>query len=416
MPSKQKSCNSLSRTISHTATVALALVIILALTVTLTQSAQGQTFTVIHDFTGGGDGARPFAGVTIDASGHLYGTNTEGAVFTMRRQGPDWIFTPLSETGSFGGVIRDAGGSLYGTTAGYCGTVFKLTPSPTAPVSLNAPWTKSVLHRFTGGNDGCWPLDTLVFDQAGNLYGTSSLGGSGDGVSLSGVVFKLTPSNEGWTETVLYTFTGGNDGNSPIAGVVFDKAGKLYGTTSTGGPYNCGAVFQLTRSGSGWRATVLHTFMGNGDGCNPIAGVTLDEVGNVYGATSRGDDGHTAGGTVFELSPQGGGWKYSLIWTFYHGGSGFCNIASAGPAGTLTLDNSGNLYGTTQEDGAYGQGNVFKLARSNGAWTYTSLHDFAGIDGWGSCGAVAFDASGHMYGTANFGGSNFDGVVWEITP
>ena len=247
--------------------VLLLLLIFLFLFLTLTaQPAQAQTYTIIHNFTGAGDRAFPFAGVMVDASGSLFGTTLfggegYGVVFKMSLRDSNWILVPLYAFKSgndgmypYAGVIRDASGALYGTTSqggsSNWGTVFKLSPSLAVPSSVIAPWTESILYNFTNGSDGGFPFSGVVLDQAGNLYGTTFYGGLPDCFTGCGTVYKVAPLNGGWTESVLHAFTGG-DGFFPFAGVVFDEAGDLYGTTNNG-PNECGNVFQLTPSGSGW--------------------------------------------------------------------------------------------------------------------------------------------------------------------
>ncbi|MGO9432782.1 MAG: choice-of-anchor tandem repeat GloVer-containing protein [Terracidiphilus sp.] len=391
------------------------------------EPVQAQAYTVIHSFTDQDDGALPYAGVTLDTAGNLYGTTLEGAagfgeVFKMSFVNSKWVFTTLHLFGNqhdgeypFAGVIRDANGAIYGTDSMggryNWGTVFQLRPPPTIP----SPWNENIIHSFTGGSDGSIPTSQLVFDESGNLYGTTTGGGTG-----FGDVFELTPSNGGWTETVLYTFTGRGDGDNPWSNVVLDSASNIYGTTVNGGALVCGTVFQLTPSGSSWVETVLHNFTGFGDGCHPYAGVILDHAGNLYGTTV--DTTLSGGvGTVFELSAGNGQWSYRSLYSFTTVPSGFgsqCTDGGAGtgPTGNLIMDSAGNLYGTTSGDGAFGWGNVFKLTPSNGEWIYTSLYDFTGgSDGGAPCGAAALDARGNLYGSTILGGTNF-GVVWEITP
>jgi uncharacterized repeat protein (TIGR03803 family) len=263
-----------------------------------------------------------------------------------------------------------------------------------------------VLYSFTGGADGGYPgYGDVVFDQAGNLYGTTSLGG----VNGFGTVFKLTPSGGGWTESVLYSFAGGNDGAFPYSGVTFDKVGNLYGTTTSGGANGGGTVYQLTPSEIGWTETVLWNFQAASDGSYPVGGVIFDQAGNLYGTTANG--GPSSGGTVYELTPSGGNWVFTLLYSF----SGY-----AGPFGGLAMDAAGSLYGTTYQDGTYHLGSAFKLTLSGGSWIYTDLHDFD-TGGIYPIGSVVLDAGGNLYGTASAGGSqgcggNGCGVVWEITP
>ena len=165
--------------------------------------------------------------------------------------------------------------------------------------------TEKVLYSFTGGDDGSQPFAGVVLDAAGNLYGTAQAGGAHG----AGVVFELSPSQSGWTETVLYTFTGGTDGSLPIGGVVLDGAGNLYGTAANGGDPNChcGTVFKLTPSGGGWTFTILHSFTGFKDGASPAGILTL--AGSVLLGTTVGGSqgcGNAGCGTVFKLSTSGG--------------------------------------------------------------------------------------------------------------
>lgn len=284
-----------------------------------------------------------------------------------------------------------------------------------------APWTLTVLHDFggPGGSDGALPsYSVLVFDQAGNIYGTTAWGGGGGcGGNGCGTVFKLSPTLRGqWSESILYTFTGGSDGSSPEGGVILDSAGNLYGTSAGGGTYNCGTVFKLTPSGSGWVETTLHLFLGDGvgDGCVPASGLTFDASGSLYGATYRGGvlGGDDGAGTVFELVPQpDGSWTEKVLWAFTNG------FANGGPLGRVTMDAAGNLYGSTNGGGTFGLGAVFRLTPSSGGWIYTSLHDFSGQDdGEFPVGNVLLDSNGDLYGTAVNGGLLGQGTVWEITP
>ncbi len=247
--------------------VVLALTMSLATGIGLTQSAHAQTYRVIYNFTQHG-GANPVAGLTVDRGGNLYGTTAwggatdNGTVFELKRAGNGFTSNTLYSfaRGSDGGfplarVTIGPNGSLYGTTYvggnGDGGTVFNVKPPPKACATVLCPWNETVIYRFSGGNDGRNPWAGVIFDQAGNLYGAAVNGGSaGDGV-----VYELMPSNGNWTENTLYAFTGGDDGASPLAGVIFDGAGNLYGTTESGGlggGFGNGVVYQLTPSGSGW--------------------------------------------------------------------------------------------------------------------------------------------------------------------
>lgn len=400
----------------------------LALPIVWTQWVQAQTFTVLHAFSGGGDGSSPVAGVTMDRAGNLYGTTLTGGihgsfgiVFKMSHKGSGWVLTPVysfagrsSGQNPYSGVILGANGTLYGTTSeggggecnggGGCGNVFSLRiPASTCKTTL-CSWNETVLYAFAGGGDGGIPLSgPLVLDHTGSVYGTASLGGDYG----KGVVYKLTPSGGTWTETVLYSFTGGADGQTPNGGVTFDNAGNLYGT-AVGGTYGCGTVYQLTPSESGWTEGALHEFNPNGDdGCTPTAALIIDQLGNLYGTTQAG--GASNAGTVFEMTPSDGDWAESVLYSF-------SGTPGGGPVSSLSVDIAGNLFGTTLEGGVYGLGSVFRLTPSGGGWIYTDLHDFTnGGDGGYAYGNVILDNSGNLYGTA-FEGGNGAGVVWEIAP
>jgi uncharacterized repeat protein (TIGR03803 family) len=400
--------------------------ILFAVTIVLTQSAQAQTFKVILNFTNGQDGARPYAGLTMDAAGNLYGTtfgnsggsNGNGSVFKLKHFGSGWILNPLYDYAggndgawSWGRLARAQDGTFYGTTwtggGSGIGTVFQVKPFPTAPVTALAPWSETVTYVFTGGNDGAAPQGDLTFDQSGNVYGVTNYGGDAG----NGVVYELTPSGGGWTQAVLYSFQGADDGANPYGGVVFDQAGNLYGVVNYGGTSNSGAVYELSPSGSGWTKTALYNFTGGNDGATPYGGLTIDASGNLYGTTAFGGVG--GGGTVFELTPaNGGGWSFNTLYSF--SGSGYPNY---GPMDKLTMDAAGNLYGTTYQDGGFQSGSVFKLTPSGGGWSYTSLHDFTGASGGAyPISILVLDTSGNLYGTASAGGANGFGMVFEITP
>jgi len=231
--------------------------------------------------------------------------------------------------------------------------------------------TLSVLHTFTGGGDGGTPYAGLTIDQGGNFSQV------------------------------------GNSGCVPESGVVLDSAGNLYGTTFFCGADGEGVVYQLTQSGSSWTETVLHTFEGFNDGGFPFGGLAMDRQGNLYGSTTEGPGGSN-GGTVYELRPSGGSWIYSTLTALSGGG---------GPADAPTMDAAGNLYFTTAEDGNEGFGNVFKLMPSSGTWIYTDLHDFNANDGgYDPSGSVALDAQGNLYGTTPETSASRWGEIWKLTP
>jgi uncharacterized repeat protein (TIGR03803 family) len=324
------------------------------------------------------------------------------------------VLVNMNLTGTSGAFPQDtptldAAGNIYlsatsgGTTGG--GTVFK------ASRDLNGTWTETVLHYFPhGAKDGDWPYGQLVFDAAGNLYGTTRFGGA---YNDAGTVFELSPASVGWKEKILHSFGSGNDGANPFVGVVFDAAGNLYGTTTTGGSNNLGTVFELSpTAGGGWKETILHDFKGS-DGEIPFTRVTLDAAGNLYGTTTAG--GPTAdAGVVFKLSRKpGGGWAYSLVHTFSFG-----TTDGEGPFGDLVIDRLGSLYGTTTGGGSHVQGMVYKLIPGpSGKWKEESVHDFEnGTDGEFPYAGVALDEAGNLYGMVTYGGAYQNGVVYKLTP
>jgi uncharacterized repeat protein (TIGR03803 family) len=416
---------------------ALAWGSLLALTMFLAPAANGQTFQVIHSFTGTTDGMYPVAGVTVDSHGNLYGTTNIGgtgtscfegcgAAFKMSRAGSGWVFTTLYD---FAGGNDDGGqpgarmivgpdGVLYGTTSEGggsgcssgegCGTVFSLQPPAHFSGHFLSPWTEKVLYRFTGGSDGDSPRSAdLLFDNAGNLYGTTIFGGGGSCQDGCGAVYKLARSGSGWTESVIHSFSASGDGQQPWAGVVQDQSGNLYGTTAQGGPHRWGTVYQLIPSGSGYVEHLLFTFDGLSDGGTAYGGLIWDSAGNLYGTTCC-----TSGGdfTIYKLD-HSQGWAFSPL---YHS-------SDFGNTGTLVMDAAGNLYGTLSSGGAYGFGQVYKLTPSAGGWVFSSVHDFCAggfpcTDGYTPPSGLAIDSQGNLFGTTSNGGAIGGGVVFEITP
>jgi hypothetical protein len=312
-----------------------------------------------------------------------------------------------------------------------------------------AEWNEKVLYSFQGGTDGSTPAGAVVFDAAGNLYGTTTNGGSSSCRSpfQCGTVYQLKlPAKKGdpWTETVLHVFKGNdsNDGASPFGGLVMDAAGNLYGTTGYDGTgscillgtnVGCGTVYELSppaQKGGAWTETVIYNFQGNKDGQLPIGDLVFDKQGSLYGATQFGGgygscnspfDQHC--GTVFELSPpktKGGTWKEKILYSFKSGTDG------ANPNGGLLLDNGGTIYGTTSAggnqsckyDASVGCGTVFELESASkkvDAWTEKILHRFTdGADGAGPSGNLIVDAEGALYGEASGGGSKLSGVVFRL--
>jgi uncharacterized repeat protein (TIGR03803 family) len=315
-------------------------------------------------------------------------------------------------------LVFDSAGNLYGETeyggASVNGTVFELSPSG------KGIWTEKDLYDFEGSTDGYSPQGGLVFDEAGNLYGTTKLGGSGTGCHRvgCGTVFKLSQSSGSWSKTILYNFQGGTtDGSDPVAGVILDGSGNLYGTTNTGGigsQYNncgagCGSMFELSPSGSAYKETFVHLFSeSQGDGGLPEAGLTMYKSGNLFGTTSTGGS-HTQNcglgcGTVFEFIPAtGGGWTENVLYEFPG--------PTPGPFGGLIFDSAGNLYGSTASS-------VFELTQaSGGAWNETTLLTFSLRRGFPiyAQGNLVMDSEGNLYGVTGAGGGSGSGTVYEIT-
>lgn len=348
-------------------------------------SSGGWTQKILHNFGNGSDGQSPWGGsLLMDTSGNLYGTTRYGGTSLCDSLNPigcgtvfellhnsngSWTEKVLHNFGGgadedgpngyhpYGGLVMDAAGNLYGTTfyggtyggaLGFGGVVFELSSSG------NGNWSEQLLWSFGLEGDGNFPQGTLVFDEAGNLYGTTE---SGTGSSAGGTVFELSPGAGGWTENIIFQFDVGGDsetGNSPQAGVVFDANGNLYGTTGYGGPYFMGNVFELTPSGGVWTETVLHTFS-KGDGNTPDAGVIVDGAGNLYGTTFMG--GKADVGIVYKLSPSSGGtWSEKILHDFQAAG-----VDGTNPLSGLVMDSHGFLYGTTANGGIGGLGTVFEV-------------------------------------------------------
>jgi uncharacterized repeat protein (TIGR03803 family) len=301
-------------------------------------------------------------------------------------------------------LLKDSAGNLYGTTsvggAHNLGTVYRLSPTSTG--SFN----ETILYSFKGGSaDGALPQGPLFRDSAGNLYGVTEAGGINATVCTAptpgcGIVFKLKPTSTGlWTESVLHRFTGTDGGNS-FAGLVQDSKGNFYGATSAGGSAGLGTVYKLSLTSTGWKQTVLHSFTGGTDGASPFmfeTVLTLDGLGNIYGSTYGGGAG--SGGIVFELIPQtSGAWKEKILYTFQRGADGY------EPLTGVILDKSGNVYGTTLLGGTSpGSGDVFELSAANG-YAKSILHDFNFLTDPAKEAphGLFFDASGNLYGTTEY--------------
>lgn len=419
---------------SSLVTLGLAIAASLCILLGTAIAAQAQTFQVLHNFTGGTDGAGPLDGLTIDRNGNLYGTASAGGnrgygctssygftgcgtVFELARSGTGWILRPLydfkggNDPGNPGdGVAFGPDGALYGVTnsAGgcsnynVCGNVFRLAPPPTFCASFRCSWQETVLHQFTGQPDGSYPANRVLFDPSGNMYGLTDFGGTGN----IGATYELTRSGGSWSESVIYSFTENSQGYGvyfPGGSMAIDPAGNLYAAAACSTTLSCfyGAVFQLQPLQSGWTLNELYDFNGY-NGYEP-GGVIRDSSGNLYGATFG--DGGNQSAAVYELSPSNGGWNYTQLYNY--GGFGEANTA------VLVMDSAGNLYGANS---ITGYGSIFKLTPSGNGWIFSTLHTFSGPDGEGATGTLVLDGNGNLYGTTVKGGAYGYGVIWEITP
>ena len=332
----------------------------------LSPTPNGWVQNVLYSFTGGVDGGEPYKGVSIDRQGNLYGTAVTGG---------------------------------SGACEGGCGVAYKLTNS-------NGTWTQTVIHAFTGGDDGSGPGARVTVDSSGNVYGMTPTAGTYG----AGTIYKIHPQGSSWSFQVIHTFTGGTDGASGSAGRMLLNHRRLYGAVTAGGAYGSGVVFELTPTAVGeWDFKTLYSFRGQPDGSFPY-GALLRTSGKLYGTTYYG--GANGIGSVYEMSPrQSGEWSERVIYSFQNGSDG------NSPISNLVRDNAGNLFGTTSEGGS-GSGTIFKLSPTgSGQWTESVVHAFAGPpDGGFSYNGMVVDRSGNFYGATVHGGTNDDGCVYQFTP
>ena len=388
----------------------------------LSAAAAGSSEKILHSFMDR-PAQNPRGGLIADTAGNFYGTAVGssdgfGVVYELKKSGNSWIYRVLydfhnADDGAepFGNLILDAAGNLYGVTRlggtnacdGGCGTVFELSPNS------NGTWAESVLYRFQGGSDGANPIGGLVADTQGAFYGTTMSGGGSNNICGSmgcGTVFELAPiSGGGWQESILLKFDGATDGYQPEGALIFGGDGSLYGTTLGGGGGTQGVVFKLSPSSNGsWSHKVLYNFHGGTDGGQPIAKLTLDKSGNLYGTTTYG--GYPCGcGTVFELTPSG----EKVLYAFTDGDDG------AFPAGSVVFDPKGNLYGTSYSS-PNTAGALFKLTATRGKWKITLLEVFTGKNGAYPFGDLYIDSAANLYGTTQQGGQRYFGTVFKFIP
>ncbi len=385
------------------------------------------TAVVLHSFDDF-DGAYPSTDLVRDAGGNLYGMTVlggdfgSGTVFQLAPSGSGWTETVLHSFTSgadggqpYGGVTLDAQGNVFGTTVigGSGGVCVESGCGVVFKLTrTGSTWSPSVIYDFTGLDDGYGPGGPVVFDAQGNLYGMTPTGGA-NGL---GVVYKLTPGAGGaWTQSVIHTFTGGSDGATGSAGrlLVDNATGAITGVATVGGQYGAGVVFRLTSTASGpWTPTTLYEFQGQPDAAFPYGGLLKDTAGNLYGTTYYG--GANGLGAVYKLTSQGGAYTESVLHSFRGGRDGANSISN------LVFGRAGNLFGTTSEGGAAGCGcgTVFRLApKANGTWGERVVHRFEGVpDGAYAYSGLLVDAAGNLYGATVHGGDDDDGAVFQITP
>ena len=398
--------------------------------ISLMWATNASAYGVLYAFQDTPDGGFPAASLLAGPSGVFFGTTVQGgaghgAVYEAippAVSGGAWTdsvlyaFTGGTDGGSpEAAVVTGPSGTLYGTTASggasAFGTVFQLTP----PATTGNPWTETVLYSFTGGTDGKLPFGNVVRGKNGVLYGTASAGGA----SGAGTIFSLTPptvAGNPWTFTLLYTFTGGTDGASPEAGLLLGTTGTLSGTTMGGGVGALGTVFTLAPPaviGGTWSEKVLHSFAGGSDGSNPISGLVVNSQNTLFGTTELG--GTDGAGTVFSITQPSHAPPVAAILYFFTGG-----VDGDKPFGGVTLAGNGTLYGTTALGGMGGDGTLFGLkppAVAGGRWTELVLHSFTkGNDGAFPEAGVIIGAASRLYGTTEGGGAFGAGTIFFSKP
>jgi len=352
------------------------------------------------------DGAYPYAGMIFDSAHNLYGTTQQGGtdlgggtVFQLTHTSAGWTHTVLHSflggsdgANPVGPLVMDGAGNIYGIASGGglgFGTVFELTPS-------NGGWTFQVIYTFQGGDDGIVSIDSggLALDGAGNLYGTTEMGGTAG----FGTVFELMFANGTWTKTTVYSFAGGNDAADPLTGVTLDAQGNLFGATVGGGDFGGGAVFEVAKNEGSWTESVIYSFTGGNDGSYPEFGAPVfDSDGNLYGTAAGG--GPDNQGVVYKLTPSNGVWTESVLYSFTGGDDG------GQPFAGLTFSKEGNLFGAAAYFGANGDGTLFELIRGQSGWQQKTIYTFNGDDGKYPYGNVVFDQFGNLFATTFWGGN-----------
>ena len=384
-----------------------------------TAASAASSGKLIYSFAGDTDGEYTDTELVMDRAGNLYGTSVQGGVygggtvFQVTSAGVHTVlynFTGGRDGGEpYKGVTLDSQGNLYGTAVtgggGSCEGGCGVVFKLT---NSGGVWTQSVIHTFTGGNDGSGPGSPVTIDRYGTVYGTTPTGGA-DGM---GVVYRLRPNaTGGWTFSLIHTFTGGDDGGGGSASRLLIAGGNLYGVCTVGGANGFGTVYEISPS-QGWQFTTLYAFKDQPDGALPYGGVISDNDGNLYGTTYYA--GANDVGTVYRLTHTNGTWAESVLYSFKGGTDG------ASPISSLVADAKGNLYGTTSDGGAASCscGVIFKMARgAAGSWTESVAYRFPGTPGAGfAYNGLVRDAAGNLYGATVHGGSSNDGAIYEFTP
>ncbi|HTR26631.1 MAG TPA: choice-of-anchor tandem repeat GloVer-containing protein [Terriglobales bacterium] len=376
-----------------------------------------------YNFGAGFDGVNPASRLVFDSAGNAYGTTAAGGdsdlgtIFMVTPAGEEQVLYSFEGGGDgsdpHGGVILDSAGNLYGTAVagGYGGICAGDGCGGVFELTNSGgSWALLTLYSFTGGDDGFGPGSPLIWDAAGDLYGTAPDGGKHG----SGVVFELSPTPNGWVQRVLHAFTGKKDGAvGSLGALLIDSAGNLYGTSELGGDVGAGAVYQLSPTGSGsWKFTPLYDFKGMPDAANPYGGLTLDDAGNLYGTTYFG--GQYGVGTVFQLAHgPNGAWQENILYNFQGGTDG------SFPTSTLLFTNPTTLMGTTTTGGrpSCDCGTVFSLKFAHGQWKEKLGHLFGkGRDGSYPNYGLTFDPAGSLWGSTPVGGTNGGGTLFRLTP
>jgi uncharacterized repeat protein (TIGR03803 family) len=392
--------------------VCFAVMGLFCMTFSAVTAVQGQTETVLYNFCSLGgvcvDGATPLSPLTPDGAGNFYGTTLNagsrfgsyGNVFELSPNGRGgWTETSIySFTGGLDGahpefspVVFDTVGNLYGTTLeggelGY-GVVFELSP-------VKGGWTQTTLYSFINGADGGYPLSGVIMDRAGNLYGTTFSGGSGN----FGTVFELSLSDQAWTEQTIYSFSASS--SYQPSRLAMDAGGNLFGAAGL-------SVFELSPNGGGtWTPTTIHTFFGSFFGLDGTP--VVDSAGNIFGTIMHENDTKKYLAEVYALSRENGAWKMDILQSWKNG---------VGPGAGVVLDTFGNIYGTTLASGTSGDGTVFELVHVSGkGYQQKVLWSFNGTDGAAPFATLFRDSSGNLYGTTAQGGTIGAGTIFEVTP